>query len=100
MVRHSVPSRFVVPEDVWLSSIESREEKGVRHMSIKDFQRHNSALQTLYPRLSCRHNFYDVEIVFVQKRRQDISLNWESKDEMGMKIKFKIQDSRILSFEY
>jgi len=63
----------IVPEDVWLSSIESREEKGAKSMVIKGFSATQLGVANFISALELSHNFYDVEIVFVQKGAKDIS---------------------------
>ena len=69
----------VVPEDVWLSSIESRDEKGVKHMSIKGFSTTQLGVANLISALELSRHFYDVEIVFVQKGAKDISFELRAK---------------------
>jgi Tfp pilus assembly protein PilN len=69
----------VVPEDVWLSSIESRDEKGVKHMSIKGFSTTQLGVANFISALELSHHFYDVEIVFVQKGAKDISFELRAK---------------------
>ncbi len=69
----------VVPEDVWLSSIESRGEKGVKNMSIKGFSTTQLGVANFISALELSHNFYDVEIVFVQKGAKDISFELKAK---------------------
>ncbi|MDP3260870.1 MAG: PilN domain-containing protein [Thermodesulfovibrionales bacterium] len=69
----------VVPQDVWLSSIESREEKGAKHMSIKGFSTTQLGVANFIAALELSHHFYDVEIVFVQKGDKDISFELKAK---------------------
>lgn len=69
----------VVPQDVWLSSIESREEKGIRHMNIKGFSTTQLGVANLISAFELSHHFYDVEIVFVQKGDKDISFELKAK---------------------
>jgi len=69
----------IVPQDVWLSSIESRDEKGVRRMNIKGFSTTQLGVANLISALESSHYFYDVEIVFVQKGAKDISFELKAK---------------------
>ncbi|MDP3048384.1 MAG: PilN domain-containing protein [Thermodesulfovibrionales bacterium] len=69
----------VVPQDVWLSSIESRDEKGVRRMNIKGFSTTQLGVASLISALELSHHFYDVEIVFAQKGAKDISFELKAK---------------------
>lgn len=69
----------VVPQDVWLSSIESRDEKGVRRMNIKGFSTTQLGVANLISALELAHHFYDVEIVFAQKGDKDISFELKAK---------------------
>ena len=69
----------VVPQDVWLSAIESREEKGVKNMSIKGFSTAQLGVASFISALELSHHFYDVEIVFVQKGAKDISFELKAK---------------------
>ena len=69
----------VVPQDAWLSSIESRDEKGVRRMNIKGFSTTHLGVANLISALELSHYFYDVEIVFVQKGDKDISFELKAK---------------------
>jgi Tfp pilus assembly protein PilN len=69
----------VVPQEAWLSSIESREEKGTRHMNIKGFSTTQLGVANLISALEMSHHFYDVEIVFVQKGDKDISFELKAK---------------------
>jgi Tfp pilus assembly protein PilN len=69
----------IVPEDVWLSSVESRDEKGVKHMSIKGFSTTQLGVANFIAALELSHHFYDVEIVFVQKGAKDISFELKAK---------------------
>ncbi len=69
----------VVPQDVWLSSIESRDEKGGRRMNIKGFSTTQLGVANFIAALELSHNFYDVEIVFVQKGPKDISFELKAK---------------------
>jgi Tfp pilus assembly protein PilN len=69
----------VVPQEVWLSSIESREEKGAKHMSVKGFSTTQLGVASLISALELSHYFYDVEIVFVQKGAKDISFELKAK---------------------
>jgi Tfp pilus assembly protein PilN len=69
----------VVPQDVWLSSIESRDEKGGKRMNIKGFSTTQLGVANLISALELSHHFYDVEIVFVQKGAKDISFELKAK---------------------
>jgi len=69
----------VVPQDVWLSSIESRDEKGGRRLSIKGFSTTHLGVANLISMLESSRNFYDVEIVFVQKGSKDVSFELNAK---------------------
>jgi len=69
----------VVPQDAWLSSIESRDEKGIKHMNIKGFSITQLGVANLISALEMSHHFYDVEIVFVQKGDKDISFELKAK---------------------
>ncbi|OGP64448.1 MAG: hypothetical protein A3K22_04260 [Deltaproteobacteria bacterium RBG_16_42_7] len=69
----------VVPQDVWLSSIESRDEKGAKYMSIKGFSTTQLGVANLISALELSHYFYDVQIVFVQKGDKDISFELKAK---------------------
>lgn len=69
----------IVPQDVWLSSIESRDEKGGRGMNIKGFSTMQLGVANLISALESSHYFYDVEIVFVQKGAKDISFELKAK---------------------
>jgi Tfp pilus assembly protein PilN len=69
----------VVPQDVWLASIESREEKGASHMNIKGFSAIQIGVANLISALELSHHFYDVEIVYVQKGAKDISFELKTK---------------------
>lgn len=65
----------VVPLDVWLSSVESRD----RRMNIKGFSTTHFGVANLIATLESSHSFYDVEIVFVQKGNKDISFELNAK---------------------
>lgn len=69
----------LVPEDVWLSSIESRQDRGIRHMNIKGFSTSQLGVAGLVSALEASHYFYEVEIVFAQKGEKDISFELKAK---------------------
>jgi len=69
----------VVPQDVWLSSIESREEGGGRRMTFKGFSINQIGVANLISALELSRIFYDVEIVFIQKGAKDISFELKTK---------------------
>jgi len=69
----------IVPENVWLSSIESKEEKGLRHLSIKGFSTTQLGIANFISALETSKYLYDVEIVFSQKGDKDISFELKTK---------------------
>ena len=64
---------LIIHEEIWLSSIESKEEKGVKKMSIKGFSSTQLGVANLISSLEASDFFYEVEIVFSQKGEKDIS---------------------------
>ncbi len=64
---------LVVPENVWLSSLESKEEKNSSHVSIKGFSTTQMGVANLISALEASNHFYDVEIVFAQKGEKDVA---------------------------
>lgn len=69
----------VVPEDVRLSSIESKEDKGIKQMNIKGFSATQLGVANLISALEASQYFYDVEIVFAQKGEKDISFELKTR---------------------
>lgn len=76
----------VVPEDVWLSSIESsgirrgeKEDKGIKQMNIKGFSATQLGVANLISALEASQYFYDVEIVFAQKGEKDIAFELKTR---------------------
>ncbi|KAF0144027.1 MAG: hypothetical protein FD156_2184 [Nitrospirae bacterium] len=70
---------IIVPEEVWLSSIESKEEKGLRQMGIKGFSKTQLGVANLISAIESSEYFYDVEIVFAQKGEKEISFELKTK---------------------
>lgn len=66
----------IVPEDVWLSSIESKGGKGV---SLKGFSKTQLGVANFISALEGSRHFYDVEIVFAQKGDKEISFELKTK---------------------
>ncbi|TAL23770.1 MAG: hypothetical protein EPN94_08805 [Nitrospirae bacterium] len=66
----------IVPEDVWLSSIESKGEKGI---SLKGFSKTQLGVADFISALEESRHFYDVEIVFAQKGEKEISFELKTK---------------------
>lgn len=70
---------ILTPEEVWLASIESREEKGVRQMNIKGFSTTQLGVANLISALETSNHFYDIEIVFAQKGEKNIFFELKTK---------------------
>ncbi len=70
---------LIVPGEVWLSSIESKEDKGIRRMNIKGFSTTQLGVANLISALEASHYFYAVEIVFSQKGEKHISFELRAK---------------------
>lgn len=70
---------IITPKEVWLSSIESKEEKGIKRMNIKGFSTTQLGVADLISALETSQHFYDVEIVFAQKGEKDISFELKAK---------------------
>lgn len=70
---------IIVPEEVWLSSVESKEEKGLRQIGIKGFSKTQLGVANLISALESSEHFYDVEIVFAQKGEKEISFELKTK---------------------
>ena len=69
----------VVPADVWLSSIESKEDRGMKQMHIKGFSTTQLGVANLISALEASHYFYGVEIIFSQKGEKDISFELKTR---------------------
>ncbi|MBI4685135.1 MAG: PilN domain-containing protein [Nitrospirae bacterium] len=70
---------ILVPENVWLSSIESKDERGIKLMSVKGFTTTQLGVANLISALEASQYFYDVEIVFSQKGEKEISFELKTK---------------------
>ncbi|MCE5193999.1 MAG: PilN domain-containing protein [Nitrospiraceae bacterium] len=69
----------VTPEDVWLSSIETRIDGGAKLMNIKGFSTSQLAVANFISALEASNHFYNVEIVFSQKGEKNISFELKTK---------------------
>lgn len=69
----------VTPEDVWLSSIETRNDAGTKQMNIKGFSTSQLAVANFISALEASNHFYNVEIVFSQKGEKNISFELKTK---------------------
>lgn len=69
----------LVPENVWLSSIESRHDGGLRQMIIKGYSTTQLGVADMISAIESSHYFYEVEIVFAQKGEKDISFELKAK---------------------
>jgi hypothetical protein len=69
----------LVPQDIYLSSIESKDDKGIRQMSIKGFSTTQLGVANLISALEVSRYFYGVEIVFSQKGEKDVSFELKAK---------------------
>lgn len=69
----------VVPEEVWFSSIESRDDKNIKYINIKGLSTTQFGVAKLISALEKSRYFYDVEIIFSQKGEKDISFELKTK---------------------
>lgn len=69
----------IVPENVWLSSVESRDDKGIKQVNIKGFSTTQFGVANLISALEGLRYLYDIEIVFAQKGEKDISFELKTK---------------------
>ncbi|MBI4691730.1 MAG: PilN domain-containing protein [Nitrospirae bacterium] len=70
---------IIVPENIWLSSIESKEDKGIRQMNIKGFSKTQLEVANLISSLESSRHFYDVQIVFAQKGEKDVTFELKAR---------------------
>jgi Tfp pilus assembly protein PilN len=70
----------VTPEDVWLSEIESREDKEAKQLIIKGFATTQLSVANFISELEESKHFYNIEIVFSQKgEKSNISFELKAK---------------------
>jgi hypothetical protein len=70
---------LIVPDDTWLTLIESREEKGGIYMSIKGSSLAHLGVSKLISGLEASRYFSDVDIVFSQKGPKNIIFELKTK---------------------
>ena len=70
----------ITPEDVWLSSIESREDKDAKQLIIKGFSTTQLGVANFISELENSKHFYNIEIMFSQKgEKNNISFELKAK---------------------
>lgn len=70
----------VTPEDVWLSAIESREDKEAKQLIIKGFSTTQLGVANFISELEKSKHFYNIEIIFSQKgEKSNISFELKAK---------------------
>lgn len=70
----------VTPEDVWLSAIDSRDDKETKQLTIKGFATTQLSVANFISGLEESKHFYNIEIIFSQKgEKSNISFELKAK---------------------
>ena len=69
----------VVPDEVWLSSIDSKRADGYYAFGVKGFSRSYEGISSFISRLEASNHFYDVDMLYSVKGGKDISFELKTK---------------------